>query len=336
MFNRQSLLIVELLAGTATPAVARERLIFDPDNLQFLSDDDQSAADPNANFVLRGSIGVASITANEHVYNDPSSTDNLSLLVWQSTAPIANVDVKLRFQDAWTLRGRVDAALMGDSMMTDYDWIPPYNTGYGMNDWSHRSISPDTSLDWYLNGSLALGRDLPINGALTVNVNGGFQYTDVEWTATGGTFIYSDGGYRNDIGTIPDVAAVRYRQQLPTVFAGIDATVNDGPWNLEVDSKAGLLVGASSTDHHYLRIPPFYIVDDLTYGQLLSVDAKLGYDISDHLGAYFDASYEKVFSAHTPTTYSYISNNQSYLQSDWRGGAELDVASITAGLKGNF
>jgi len=64
--------------------------------------------------------------------------------------------------------------------------------------------------------------------------------------------------------------------------------------------------------------------------------AKLGYDISDHLGAYFDASYEKVFSAHTPTTYSYISNNQSYLQSDWRGGAELDVASITAGLKGNF
>lgn len=336
MLNHHSLLLAAALSALTAPSVAGERLIFDPDNLQTFSDVDQSAADPNANFVLRGSIGAASITANEHVYFNTSGTDNLSLLVWETTAPIANVDVKLRFAGAWTLRGHVDAALTGDSTMTDYDWIPPYNTGFGMDDWSHRSISPNTSLDWYLNGSLALGRDLPISDALSLNVNGGFQYTDVEWTATGGTYIYSNGGFRNDVGTIPNVAAVRYRQQLPTVFTGIDATVNDGPWSLEVDSKAGLIVGGISTDHHYLRIPPFYIVDQLAWGQMLSADAKLGYNFSDHLGGYLEASYQKVFAAHTHSTYSYMSNNQPYVDTDGIGGAELDVASITAGLKGNF
>ena len=33
-----------------------------------MSDIDQAAADPNQNFVLRGSVGVASITGTEHVY----------------------------------------------------------------------------------------------------------------------------------------------------------------------------------------------------------------------------------------------------------------------------
>ena len=336
MFRLLPLPIILVAALTSAPALAGERLLVDPDSPYFVSDADQTYADPNENFVLRGSVGLASVVGREHVYAGSAGDDNLSLLIWESTAPIAKVDVKLRFPDAWTLRGHLDVALMGSSRMTDYDWIPPNNTGHGMNDWSDRSISPNTSLDWYLNGDIALGRDLPISDVLMVNVNGGFKYTDVQWTAKGGTFIYSDPGYHDTVGSIPDVPAVRYRQQLPTVFAGVDATVNDGAWSLEAGGRAGLILYGQSVDHHYLRIPPRTIVDQLSYGQVLSADAKIGYAFSAHFGAFVEGSYEKTFAAHTPSDYYVTATGAKFLHSDNIGGGELDVISLTAGLKGNF
>lgn len=327
------------LSALATPAIAgSERLIYDPDSPYFLSDIDQSQADPGQNVVLRGGIGYASITAHEHVFAAPSGTDNLSLLVWESTAPVANVDVKVRLPDAWTLRGHFDAALPGGAKMTDYDWIPPYATGNGLDDWSHRSISPASHLDWYFSGDVAFGRDLPINEELTVNVNGGFKYTDVEWTSIGGTYIYSDStnGFRGTTGTLPDVPGVRYRQQLPTVFAGIDTTLNDGPWSLEAGARAGLIVAGQSVDHHYLRVPPFYVTDNFSFGQVLSADAKLDYNFTDHLGVYLAGSYEKMATGHILSDYRYMSDNSIYIHDSTAGGGELDVWSVTAGVKGYF
>lgn len=301
----------------------------------FNSDTDFSKADPNANFVLRGSMGVASITGVEHVYAGTTGTDNLSLLVWEGVSPVGSLDAKVRFLDGWTLRGHLEAAIPGQARMTDYDWIPPYNPGYGMDDWSHRSISP-THLDWYFSGDVALGRDLPINEALTVNVNAGFKYTDTQWTAVGGTYIYSDGGYRNDIGTIPDVPAARYRQKLPVLFAGVDANVKDGPWSLEAGGRAGLILLGQARDDHYLRVPPRYTIDQMTWGQMLSADAKLGYDFSNHLGVFVEGSYEKTFAGHVQKEYRQISDNSLILPIYNIGGGELDVASLKVGLKGNF
>lgn len=334
---KQNILISTLGLALATPAIAgSERLIYDPDNRYFLSDIDQGKADPNANFVLRGSVGGASIVGQEHVYAGTTGTNNLSLLVWETTAPIGSLDLKVRLPDAWTLRGHFDAALPVKSRMTDYDWIPPYNTGYGMNDWSDRSISPNTPLDWYFSGDIAFGRDLPVSDALTVNTNVGFKYTDVQWTAIGGDFIYSDGGYHNDVGSLPDSPAARYRQQLPVLFAGIDASVDDGPWSLEAGGRAGLILGGQARDDHYMRVPPRYTIDEMTWGQMLSADAKLGYDFSDHLGVFLEGSYEKTFAGHTPKQYRRIDNNAQLLPTLNIGGGELDVATIKAGLKGNF
>lgn len=220
--------------------------------------------------------------------------------------------------------------------MTDYDWIPPNNTGYGPNDWSDRSISPNTNLDWYFSGDVAFGRDLPISEALTVNANLGFKYTDVQWLAVGGDYIYSDPGYHDSVGSFPDEPAVRYRQRLPVVFGGLDATVNDGPWSLEAQGRAGLILMGEARDDHYMRSPPRYTIDEMTWGQMLSADARLGYDFSEHFGMFLEASYEKTFAAHTPKQYRLISDNSQELPTYNIGGGELDVAAIKAGLKGNF
>lgn len=310
-----------------------DRYIVDPDSPYFMSDTDQTQADPNQNFVLRGSVGIASITANEKVFAQTSGERLLSLLVWQNTAPIVSGDVKVRFGDAWTLRGHIDAAMSGDSTMTDYDWVPPFATGTGMNDWSDRSITPNTSLDWYLNGDIAIGRDLPISDALTLNVNGGFKYTDVKWSGVGGTFLYSEGGFRNKSGAFANIPVIDYRMQLPTVFLGLDANVKDGPWSLETTSKAGMTVYASDVDNHRLRNIRF--VDQLSFSQVYSIDARLGYDFNDHLTAFLEGSYEKMFAVHgNEDAYNAATGAVGHFNNAI--GADLDVATVKAGLKGQF
>lgn len=326
-FRTFCLPIIVVVAAAQYSQASAEDIVFD--------DVDFAYTNPTENFVLRGSVGVTSLEGREHVYAGSSGEENLSLLLWESTAPIAKIDAKLRGPGDWTLRGHFEAAINGDSTMKDYDWTA-FSPSYDFNDWDHRSISPNTSLDWYFSGDVAVGRDLPINEVLTVNLNGGFKYTDVRWTAVGGTYTYSTSGFRDTEGTIPDVAAVRYRQQLPTIFAGLDASIVDGPWSLEAGGKAGLVVYGQSTDHHYLRTPPMVIVDQLTYGQVLSGNAKLGFEFSKNLGAFVEASYEKMFSGHTPTDYYNMNTHDLMIHDDSIGGAELQVLSLTAGLKGHF
>lgn len=300
------------------------------DAAYFLSDVDPAAAAPDDNVILRGSLGVARLEAREKVFWATSGDDLLSLLVWRSTAPIASGDIKVRFPGEWTLRGRIDAAIGGDSMITDYDWM----AGYVPDLWTHRSVHPDTSLDWYLDGTIAIGRDLPVNEALSINVNGGVKYTDVKWTARGGSYIYSVDDFRDTTGTFPDVAVGDYRLHVPTAFIGIDARVTDGPWSLDTAARAGLTFGAGATDNHYLRDLRFE--DGLDWAQVVSAEARLGYAFTDNLGAFLEASYEKMVSGHGDT-HAYDTTTGA-LDGVYEGaaGAEFEAMSIKLGLKGNF
>ena len=297
----------------------------------FISDNDPSAADPNENFALRGSIGVASITANEKVFASTTGEALVSRLDWTSQAPIASLDARARFGDGWTLRGHLDAAAGGDSSMTDYDWL----AGYSEANWTHRSISPNTSLDWYLNGSAAVGRDFPINDAFSVNVNGGLKYSDMQWTAVGGSFIYSTGGgFRNDIGTFADSPVIRFHVRLPVAFAGVDTSIKDGRWSLDTTAKYGLTFLASDTDYHYLRDLRFE--DQLNWAQDFTADARVGYAFNDHLSAFLEGSYERLLSGHGDTDQYLISTGAQTAHFTKDAGIDLQVATIKAGLKGNF
>lgn len=302
----------------------------------FFDDIDYNHVTPNENVVLRGSFGAMTINGTEHVYAGSSGTQNLSLLTWQGWAPTASLDLKTKFPGNWTLRGHIDAAIGGDHTMTDYDWYGPYFVSYAPNAWTHQSVSPNTSLDWYLNGEIAVGRDLDVNDAFSVNLNGGLKYQDVQWTAVGGTFVYSVGGFRDTAGTIPDAPAVRYRQQLPEGFLGVDATVKDGPWNLEIGGKYGMALFATATDHHYMRTPPLLFIDHLDYAQDYGVTAKVGYDFGSHLGAFVEGSYSKLTSPHGDTDVYDDSTGALIVHEVGPAGGDLETASLKAGIKGSF
>lgn len=296
--------------------------------------EDYFYASPDKAIELRGSIGVLGLEAREHVFASTGSTNNLSLLIWQSVAPMATGDVRVRLPDNWTVTGRLRAAISGESQMEDYDWTGAHFVSYDFDDWTHRSQHPNTNLDWYLDGSLALGRDIVVEDAARININGGLKYTDVQWTATGGSYVYSVGGFRDTAGTIADTPAVTYRQQLPTLFAGLDIEAREEGWTYGVSAKGGMTMFGMATDDHWQRVPPRRFIDYLKPAPILSLAANADYELSDNLGLFFEGTVEKVFLARADT--DIYDAGVLVLNSPDAAGAELGSVSLSAGLKGSF
>lgn len=318
---------VALLAGlAASPVIAGD----------FMASDWSYAPQDDKSFVIRGSLGAVGIEAREHVFTSSGSTDNLSLLIWQSAAPLASVEVDLLLPGDWTIAAEARGALMGLSYMEDYDWFGPDFVSYDFDDWTHRSQHTNTNLDWYLDASLAVGRNVVVEPYATVNINAGVKYTDVQWSAVGGTYVYSNGGFRNDTGTFPDDPAIRYRQQLPALFAGIDAEVEDGDWTYATGLQGGVVLMGVATDHHWMRTPPLRFVDYLYPAPMVNVEASATYNVSDHLGLHLSAAVEKMFLARGNTDV-YDNDADALLgSSSDTAGAELGTISISAGVTGRF
>ena len=302
--------------------------------------DDWAYASEDQAVALRGGFGVIGIEAREHVFAGAGSPDNLSLLIWQTAAPMANVEVDVRLPEQWTVKARVTAALFGDSYMEDYDWFGPDFVSYDFDDWTHRSQHPNTNLDWYLDASLAVGRDIMSEPGVRVNLNGGLKYTDVQWTAIGGSYIYSGfdgdppGGFHANVGTLADVPGITYRQQIPVLFAGLDAEVTDGQWTYEAGAQAGVALFARGDDHHWLRDLRF--VDTINPAPMLGASATVSYAVSDSLDLFLTGSVEKVFLARGDTSVYDIPSgvqNATYLDA---AGLELGTISFAGGLKGSF
>lgn len=281
--------------------------------------------------VLSGGVGVLALEGNEYVYQSSGSDDLLSKLVWQSTAPVATANLDFSLGDGWTLKLNGQAAMSGDSYMEDTDWSAPYATGYGEDDWSDKSQHENTDLDWYFQGSVALGKDVYKQDGLSVNVNAGLQYTDVQWTGNDGTYVYSQSGFRDSSGSFSG-KVISYRQQYPVAFTGVDMTMQQGNWTFGLGGQAGVAFGASSTDNHYLR--DLVISDDFEAAPMIGASVKADYKLSDGLAVEAAAKAQTIFNLRGDSTYDYTSGS-STSYSDI-GGADLTSAVFTLGLNGRF
>jgi outer membrane protease len=251
------------------------------------------------------------------------------------------VGVTVQLPDEWTVEARARAALSGMSYMEDYDWFGPDFISYAADDWTHRSQHPNTNLDWFIDASIALGRNLIAEPNVKVNLNGGMRYTDVQWTAFGGSFVYSDSSvdnpgnnFRAYTGDFADVPVITYRQQLPVLFAGIDAEVSEGQWTYSAGAQAGMTLFASATDDHWLRDLRF--VDLIKPAPVLSGSVRATYDVSDNFGLFLEGSIEKMFVGRADTEVYDIPSGMLIGSFADLGGAELGTISLSTGFKGSF
>src|SRR3546814_9973093 len=92
--------------------------------------------------------------------------------------------------------------------MEDYDWFQPGN------DWTDRSRHFDTDLDHYLMIDIAGRFDRLRWEDGRLGLLGGVRYTDVQWTAYGGDFVYTATTFRDTVGSFPaGERGITYRQQ---------------------------------------------------------------------------------------------------------------------------
>ncbi|WFU51787.1 omptin family outer membrane protease [Sinorhizobium terangae] len=302
--------------ATSTAAMAADETIY---------------AAPDSSFVLVGGVGYTQLRANELVYD--SAGNRVSKLIWESDAPVLTTGFKAAFGNSWTIAANSVIGFSGESHMEDYDWYG-FSPGFGQGDWASRSISPDTALDRYVNLDIAAGRDFGINDATTINLHGGFKYTDVKWTAYGGTIIYSGRAFRDTQKTFePGKGVISYEQRYPGVFLGAETITRLGDWTLSGLLRGGLVIDASDIDDHWLRT--MHSKGEFGTEPFVSFGAKADYQVTDRVNLFLAGNFDKYFRKKGDWTIDKSKDTATGIYKN-RTGMDLQAFTISAGFKLTF
>lgn len=294
--------------------------------------DDLLASTADDRFWLSGGVGLMNIEAHEYVYLGDNKASQLD---WDTDGVVlytaaAGADLG----GDWHVKGKLDLGFGGDGHMVDYDWVPGFAIDQSKDGWSDRSIHPDTRLDYYFSGALELGRTVFTDESSNVSVGGGFKYTEVRWQAFGGSYIYSDGGVRNDIGELPaGVKGISYKQKIPTIFFGLDGSTSFDRLTLSGGVKGGMTLGVDDQDDHWLT--ETRVFGDMKAAPVLMLNAAIDYQLTDTASIYLAGNLENVFRKRGDMTSVDTATGNATL---YRGaaGASLKTMSFQMGLRARF
>lgn len=283
----------------------------------------QTSADGTV--VFRGSYGITAIEANELVYAGKSK---VSQLIWRSTAVSTFTGALTAELDEFYLRAAATIGIGGDGHMKDYDWLVDGRA------WSDRSIHPDTRLDHYFAGSIEGGREILSHGNTRIALGGGARYTDVKWTAWGGSYVYSFSDFRDTRGKFPDdEKAISYRQQWPVPFLAVNVVHSEGPWTFSSAFQGGVALKGRGTDDHWMRALRFVDNVDATPAMMISGAAE--YELRPDTAIFVSGAFDRIFRARADTT---MVDRMTGDKSIFKDGAGADYMSMTLslGLRGKF
>ncbi|WP_276118644.1 omptin family outer membrane protease [Pararhizobium qamdonense] len=276
--------------------------------------------------------GLANIYAEESVF---SGGRKISRLDWESKGvTVLRGALSIEVLPDWAIRAEGKTGMNGDGHMTDYDWLAPNAANSSDNGWSHRSIHDDTRLDHYYSGSIELNRTFVNDNGRFLSAGIGGRYTDVQWTAYGGSFIYSVFNPRDFSGNFQDgERGITYRQQMPSLYGNLRGSQNYGDWTLSGGVEAGALIKAKAPDDHWMRNLRFTDTFDLgfTYGATTAVAYNLTQNISFYASGAVEVTNFGTGDTNLRDTVTGASANMSK-----SAGANFVAASVSLGIKGKF
>jgi len=288
----------------------------------------------DATIRLSGSIGLANLWADELVFDENGK--RLSRLIWESNAvKIVTGTLDVELPKEWQLRLTAAVGFDGNGHMRDYDWIPPFaEPGSGMDAWSDRSIHPDTRLDHYFRIEGEIGRALYDLGTSSFGLGGGLRYTDVKWSAYGGTYAYSADSFRDSRGAFRNgEPGISYRQQLPVPYAAVNGSQRLGDWIFTSALQGGFTLGARGVDDHWQRSLNF--VDRFEATPVVAANIEAGYSLTAQTLFYVGAAFEKMFEANADSSATYVPTGEQETY-DGGGGGAFRSMSVSVGVKGRF
>lgn len=277
-------------------------------------------------------IGQSRITADELVYD---GDDRISRLTWTSRVPVLSAGARYALPQGWELGGRLVTALGDDGYMADYDWLRPWASGSGLNDWTHRSQHPATDLRRYLDVDVTIGRQVASPGGVDIGLHAGLKYTEASWRARGGSFVYSEFGFRDAIFDLPDSElGIDYLQRHKAIYAGAEARYREGAWQVAGLLRAGVSVQPREVDLHWQRDLRF----DHSIGAqpYLSLGLSGSYDLRENLTLGVEASWQRFFERRGDARISDIRDGTFYLDDRDSIGGELTTANVTVSLTSRF
>lgn len=212
---------------------------------------------------------------------------------WQSRGTaLLSLDGVAKLDADYLIKANLEAGLAGDGFLRAVSW---QNFGQnGPDDWTDRSLHPDTQLDHYLAGSIELDKRIWADDDNALNIGVGVKYTDVQWTAAGGSFVFSQSTFRDTIGNLPDGQRFfSYRMKMPAVYASIAASHTVENWTFSGGLKAGAGFGLENIGHYW--VGSTRSTEHMNAAPMVGADLKASYAMSDNLSLYLGGSFEKLF-----------------------------------------
>jgi outer membrane protease len=290
------------------------------------SAEDLLVQSPDGMVIWYGGLGLTGIKAHEYVF---SGDRKVSELIWRSAfVPTATAGLTAELPQKWYIHTDVAIGYGGNGYMADFDWLVKGRS------WSDRSLSPDTRLDHYFTGSLEAGRELITLQDTTISLGAGVKYTDVQWSAFGGSFIYTNQSWHDWRGHFPSgEKGITFRQAMPVPYLGLNFSHTTGAWTLAGSLQGGVSVSARDIDDHWLRDLRFY--DYYQTAPDLSARLSADYAWRNNLSLYLSGGFDRLFLARADTKIVKTTTGRSNWDPNSAGG---DYSSVTVsfGIKGKF
>lgn len=281
-------------------------------------------------FTGRLAVGYLSGEAHEYVYWPNAGGHTASELTWDIDSTVM-VGVGGSIRPRTWLNFNVDLWCNigdGDSYMADYDWMIP-----GL-DWTDKSVHDNTDV------TTAIMFD--VNAEMTLFSTEGFFFTGIagyrrdnfEWKARGGSYIYSENGYRDTDGTFPpNELGVTYEQILNVPYFGVGMVGDFDRVHLAAKLTGSIFLWGETVDHHHMRNLITY--GDFSGESMWAIDIAFGYDITDSLeikAAYFFERYETMTG---DSTWEYQAYGSSVTYPD-SAGTDLETSMFSLTVTYSF
>ncbi len=193
--------------------------------------------------------------------------------------------------------GYWSAFLGGRGFMVDHDWIYTNSTTETLvpddTNWTHESRHPDTNLDggsmFDLNVNILALRAAPftLRGIL------GFKSDVWSWSARGGTYIYSNNGFRDTVGAFESQEQViEYEQNYTLPYLGIGGNWSSPTFLMDIHLLMSPTTWASTTDFHNLRDTTFK--GDYFGGYYVGVGLTVTWSITQRWAATLRGEYQSI------------------------------------------
>lgn len=281
---------------------------------------------PGFEFDIAG--GYLNAASREYVFV-PETKAKLSELRWRDPAAYG-VDMALAYRVVpWlTFRARGFVPVGSkDSKMKDFDWIPPYNIDGAF---SHFSQHPKTELSSGYKIDLSLQGDFVQTDLYSLGLVGGFEKQQWRWKSTGGSYVYSENGFRDSVGTFPDKVGLVYRQGYDTPYLGLAGSVQFGDLKLSGRGIGSPYAMARGNDVHVLR--DLNIKASFDPGWMAGGDLRAEYALSQNLAVVGTASYERIYLTKGRANYIDIPSGKYSPYANGGAGVEREQLMLTLGL----